>query len=94
MIEYTKAYEVRRSDRDTLFDVLRVVSLLCIFLAHVSPPEVVFQLRHFGVPLLVIVSGSVFRLYSSHKISFWNYFRERFARLLGPTYAFLNYGAT
>jgi fucose 4-O-acetylase-like acetyltransferase len=54
--------------RDIRFDILKVIGLFCIILAHVSPPSLIFQLRNFDVPLMVMISGSVFYLSSFKKI--------------------------
>ena len=44
-------------NRKHYVDAAKVVGLLCIVMAHVSPPGIVAQLRNFDVPLMVIVSG-------------------------------------
>ncbi len=46
--------------RDTRIDFLRFVGLIMIIFAHVNPPAVLFQLRNFDVPLMVLISGVSF----------------------------------
>ena len=76
--------------RDIRFDVLKVIGLLCIILAHTDPLDFVMYIRSFDVPLMVIISGALFH-YSSHKkkYSFWAYVKKRIPRLVAPTWTFL-----
>lgn len=77
-------------NRDIRFDVLRVVGLLYIILAHKRPPELLMQLRSFYVPLLVLVSGAVFGFSSQNKkLRFWVYPKKRTLRIVAPTWTFL-----
>ncbi len=75
--------------RDPSFDILRGIGLLCIMLAHVGPPTLLFQLRNFDVPLMVLISGSVFCISSGRKVGYFRYIIERFVRLVIPTWIFL-----
>ena len=76
--------------RDFVFDLLRVVGLFSIVLAHVDPPDVLRALRSFDVPLMVLVSGAVFQIgFSGRAIALGAYLRKRAFRLLAPVYAFL-----
>ncbi len=78
------------SIRDIRFDILRIIGLFCIILAHTNPPSLIFQLRNFDVPLMVIISGAVFGMTSMKKnYTFYSYLRQRIPRLLLPTWAFL-----
>lgn len=78
--------------RDTRFDTLRVIGLLCIILAHTNPPPILFQLRNFDVPLMVIVSGAVFGIASlRNELNYLEYFKKRVLRLLNPTWVFLSF---
>ncbi len=77
--------------RDIRFDALRTIGLLAIVLAHVSPPGPLFQLRNFDVPLMVLVSGSVFASSSGSGKNYLNYFFSRIYRLLLPTWLFLSF---
>lgn len=75
--------------RDVKFDGLRVIGLLAIILAHVNPPTLLFQLRNFDVPLMVLVSGAVYGLSSGAKKKYLSYIWGRILRLLLPTWVFL-----
>jgi len=73
-------------------DVLRCIGLLGIILAHVDPPQLIFQLRNFDVPLMVFLSGYLF----SHRLlainsfkAFTDYLLKRFVRLVVPVWIFL-----
>ncbi len=46
--------------RDLNIDILMAVAMLCVVLAHCSPPGWLSQLRNFDVPLLVLLSGMAF----------------------------------
>jgi hypothetical protein len=79
-----------RVQHDIRFDVLKIIGLLCIILAHTHPPAVVWELRAFDVPLMVIVSGCVFALSSRSKPPpIGVYLRRRIVRLVAPTWTFL-----
>ncbi|MBW4520393.1 MAG: acyltransferase [Scytolyngbya sp. HA4215-MV1] len=76
--------------RDLRFDILKVLGLFCIILAHVHPPSIIFQLRNFDVPLMVIISGSVFYLsFRKKDLPFRRYFQKRVIRLVAPVWIFL-----
>jgi hypothetical protein len=73
-----------------VFDLLRTLGLLSILLAHVNPPPVMWLIRDFDVPLLVLVSGAVCQLgYRGRPIVFGAYIGKRVLRLLVPVYLFL-----
>lgn len=73
--------------RDPSVDALRFVGITSIFLAHIGPPDALFQLRSFDVPLMVFVSGLS---YSGRQIADYGAFlRKRVLRLLTPLYLFL-----
>jgi len=65
--------------------------MLCIILAHVEPPAVLFQIRNFDVPLMVLVAGSAFSATaeSRNRIGYLDYVARRFIRLVIPTWIFL-----
>lgn len=74
--------------RDHRIDIMRAIGLLMIILAHSSPPALVFQLRNFDVPLMVVVSGLSF--VSSHRPEpFGSYVWKRIKRLAMPVWLFL-----
>ncbi|MDO6681336.1 acyltransferase family protein [Oceanobacter sp. 5_MG-2023] len=74
--------------RDLGIDIMRVIGLLCIVLAHVSPPYFVFQLRNFDVPLMVFVSGVSYFLSGGMSGSYLKYFIKRLKRLVVPVWIF------
>jgi peptidoglycan/LPS O-acetylase OafA/YrhL len=74
---------------DMRWAILKTIALLCIILAHVKPSPVVFQLRNFDVPLMVLISGALFaRSAKKDQINFAEYVRSRFARLVVPVWVF------
>ncbi len=73
--------------REISIDLLRFFGLSLIILAHVQPPELLFQIRAFDVPLMLFVSGLAF---SGRKPDFSSsFFWKRFKRLVVPVYIFL-----
>ncbi|PSX07378.1 acyltransferase family protein, partial [Photobacterium angustum] len=62
--------------RNYNYDILRCIALLSIILAHVSPPNFIFQLRNFDVVLIVFISGVVYNE-SNH-----GYLKQTFSRIL------------
>ena len=80
----------RVTNRDIRFDILRIMGLLCIFLAHSRPPELISQLRNFDVALMVIVSGAVFGLSIQYReLGVWTFWKRRVLRLVAPAWGFL-----
>ncbi|MBI4489903.1 MAG: acyltransferase [Deltaproteobacteria bacterium] len=74
--------------RDERIDLLRFFGLAMIILAHVGPPMVIFQLRNFDVPLLVMVSGMSFGKAPTFE-PYKQYIRRRIKRLVPPVWIFL-----
>ncbi len=73
--------------RDFTIDMLRFVGVSLILLAHIVPPDGLFQLRSFDVPLMIFVSGLS---YSGRQITdYAGFVRKRLGRLLIPLYLFL-----
>lgn len=73
--------------RDFTIDMLRFVGVSLILLAHIVPPDALFQLRSFDVPLMIFVSGLS---YSGRQITdYAGFVRKRLGRLLVPLYLFL-----
>ena len=72
------------------FDILRVIGLLAIILAHTNVPGWLFQLRNFDVPLMMLVSGAVYGLSSATSKPYLSYIWGRIIRLLLPTWVFLS----
>ena len=78
--------------RNLTYDLLKVIGIFCIILAHTIPKQQVFlyQLRSFDVPLMVIVSGALFWKTSKNKeYKLFDYLKKRCFRLLLPTWMFL-----
>ncbi|MBD1866778.1 acyltransferase [Cyanobacteria bacterium FACHB-471] len=74
--------------RNEKIDFLRFIGLSMIILAHVKPPEILFQLRNFDVPLMVIVSGMSFGLVFREE-PYLHYVWKRVKRLVFPVWIFL-----
>ncbi len=75
--------------RDNRIDILRFLGLAMIILAHIGPPDILFQLRNFDVPLMLMVSGMSFGLSYTGKVSYLTYIWKRVKRLLFPVWLFL-----
>lgn len=75
--------------RNSKIDLLRFIGLSMIIFAHVGSYGVLFQIRNFDVPLMVLVSGMSFGL--SYKISekYFSYLWKRVKRLIFPVWIFL-----
>lgn len=74
--------------RDVTIDILRVCGLLLIMLAHVNPPNLIFQIRTFDVPMMVFVSGVSYFLSKKADVSYFSYAFSRFKRLVLPVWIF------
>ncbi|WP_414713482.1 acyltransferase family protein [Siccibacter turicensis] len=74
--------------RDPVIDALRFIGLMLIILAHVSPPEFLFQIRTFDVPLMVFVSGLSYYISVSNDYRYSKYVKARFIRLVLPVWVF------
>ncbi len=80
----------QQRERDINFDVLKIIGLFCVIIAHTDPPEAIFYFQSFDVPLMVIISGALFTYSSRNKINTsWTYIRQRLLRLIVPTWTFL-----
>jgi len=76
--------------RNCTYDFLRFLGIICILFAHSGISGIWFQLRNFDVPLLVILSGMAYAQYSSlHYSTYLRYVKDRFVRLIIPTWIFL-----
>lgn len=78
--------------RDGSIDVLRCIALVGIVLAHISPPQVILQLRGFDVPLMVFLSGVVFLRRDESPLDFRylvSYWGRRIKRIIFPVWLFL-----
>jgi peptidoglycan/LPS O-acetylase OafA/YrhL len=82
--------------RKSWIDFAKVTGLAMIILAHVSPPNILFQIRNFDVPFMVFLSGilaadSLKREKKKAAYRFSGYIRKRVSRLLLPTWCFLGF---
>lgn len=77
------------ASRDGRIDVLRLVGLLAIILAHSGASGLLFQLRNFDVPLMVMISAMSFWLSHDSSHSYWEYVSKRIQRLVFPVWIFL-----
>jgi peptidoglycan/LPS O-acetylase OafA/YrhL len=77
--------------REITFDILKIIGLVGIFIAHtVKGQPLLLQLRNFDVPLMILVSGSLFYTTSQNKQYSWvSYLKKRVPRLLAPVWLFL-----
>lgn len=75
--------------RDNSIDIMRFIGLAAIILAHVGPPEILYQLRNFDVPLMVLVSGMAFGISYKPGIRYSHYLWKRLFRLVVPVWVFL-----
>ncbi|MFO1386098.1 MAG: acyltransferase [Chitinivorax sp.] len=79
----------RQNARNGLLDVLRLLSIVLVVLAHVSPPGWLFQLRNFDVPLLILVSAYVVGMPGGRAPEYGNGLIKRIERLIIPVWLFL-----
>ncbi len=80
--------------RNFPIDVLRTIGILAIMLAHMPPPFFIQQVRSFDVPLMVILSGFVFRYRSAsvpRRFDAKAYIKKRFVRLIVPVWIFFSF---
>lgn len=75
--------------RSIVYDILRALAIVLIFLAHSNPPGIFFQLRNFDVILLIIVSGYFAKKSLDKNNSFKDYFIKRILRIVIPVWLFL-----
>lgn len=78
--------------RNGKIDLLKLIGLSCIILAHVNPPNKIFMLRNFDVTLMVFISAYLsnksVKKYPGIRGTF-NYYWSRAKRLILPTWFFL-----
>lgn len=74
--------------RNMTVDAMRCFGLLLIILAHVSPPDTLFQIRTFDVPMMVFISGMSYFLSQKKSVNVINYTISRFKRLVLPVWSF------
>jgi hypothetical protein len=77
--------------RNHTIDIMRFIGLVLIIMAHtISPQTLIFQLRNFDVPMMVIISWMAFFLSNTKKINLKSYYKKRILRLILPTWIFLS----
>ncbi len=77
-------------ERNIDYDFLRFAGISCIILAHVGVNEIIFQIRNFDVPLMILLSGISFVKFSSQNYSsYLKYIQSRFLRLVIPAWIFM-----
>ncbi|ETJ48373.1 acyltransferase family protein [Pseudoalteromonas agarivorans] len=80
------------STRNINYDLIRLLGLLIIMVAHSSPPGWIFQLRNFGTPLLVVGSGLTYSLiFASRKLETKAFYKKRLPKLIFPAWLFLTF---
>ncbi|MGY5451687.1 acyltransferase family protein [Agarivorans sp. MS3-6] len=76
--------------RDYKIDLFRVLGVLIIMVAHSHPPGVVFQIRNFGTPLLIVASAlATLCIYPNGVNDIWVFYKKRFLSLVVPAWKFL-----
>jgi fucose 4-O-acetylase-like acetyltransferase len=82
--------KINYQKRDLRIDILKAIGIICVILAHTAPNEsLIFQIRNFDVPLMVIASGTLFYYSARNKnLSFGNYLKTRIPRLIAPVWLF------
>ncbi|MCR6650872.1 MAG: acyltransferase [Cellvibrionaceae bacterium] len=79
-------------ERNINYDLMRLIGVLIIMIAHASPPDWLFQLRNFGTPLLIVGSALTYALiYESRSLDVWKFYRRRLSRLVLPAWIFLSF---
>lgn len=79
-----------QNSRNYNIDFMRCVGFLCVILAHCRPPHILFQLRDFDVPLLIVTSAMTYESFASTKItSIKHFIVKRLSRLIIPCWFFL-----
>lgn len=51
-------------ERSFRLDLMRLLGLLLIIFAHIGPPNALFQIRTFDVPMMIFVSGVAYYISS------------------------------
>lgn len=79
-------------ERNYNYDLLRLLGLMVIMIAHSSPPGWLFQLRNFGTPLLVIGSALTYSyIFCCKPLDIRPFLKKRFTRLIFPLWFFLTF---
>ena len=75
--------------RNHNIDIARFIGLAMIIAAHCNPPSILFQLRNFDVPLMVLVAGMSYALSHKSGDAYTTYLWKRAKRLVIPVWIFL-----
>lgn len=79
-----------QNQRDLNIDIMRFLGVMSIMIAHANPPDWLFQLRNFGMPMLVIASGMAHAvIYQTRPLVVKELYRHRLSRLVVPTWIFM-----
>ena len=89
MNKYLQSDTCNVEGRERFIDYLKALGLLCLFLAHVSAPPLIHELRGFDVPFLVFISGYLAVPSFGRKSSPSAYLIKRILRLALPAWVFL-----
>jgi len=90
-----KAAAAAGCKRDITIDILRLLGLIGVILAHCSIPGPLFELREFDVTMLVLASGMSYACAAGKQEepvtvrSWFSYVVKRFQRLIVPVWIFL-----
>lgn len=80
------------SERNTGLDLMRVLGIFLIMIAHAEPPAWFDQLRNFGTPLLIVASGATYAfIYRTRTLKALPFLRKRLSRLIFPAWIFLTF---
>lgn len=81
-----------RLERNLNYDLMRLIGVFIIIIAHSSPPDWLFQLRNFGTPLLIVGSALTYALiYANREVKIKEFYTKRLSRLVFPAWIFLTF---
>lgn len=72
-------------------DLMKVLCMICLFLAHVNAPQVIQNIRGFDVSVMVILSGLLAKSSFDNSLNSFQYLKKRVARLVIPSWLFLTF---
>lgn len=75
-------------EREIKIDILKSLGAILIILAHVCNLNILFQIRNFDVPLMVLISGYLSIKTFKREDGIIKYYKKRIMRLIVPTYIF------
>lgn len=78
-----------KKERLYYLDFLKVIGLMCLFLAHANAPQYLQQIRNFDVPLMIFISMILARQSYQRCNDVKTYYSKRICRLVFPTWIFL-----